>query len=124
MTAPEWFPIQTAPKDGTEILLLYHSEFIRGLGYWVENDKYAYWSVKGNAVFPSRWAPIPKMPGDSVDNLPPEVLALERQFQEIVHDMRERNIHLDPVFIEKLKALNTGEPSCGKETNSAPSIPV
>ncbi len=73
MTA--WQPIETAPKDGTKVIV-----FIPGSGAvcpaWWEVDKYAvrprpYWTHWGEHVFgvrqvrnkpPTHWMPIPPAP--------------------------------------------------------------
>ena len=66
-----WLPIETAPKDGTCVLL-----WVRGyceVGQW-DNDKYAkrpkpFWNADGpwgrigmRAIPPTHWMPIPDPP--------------------------------------------------------------
>lgn len=74
---PQWQPIETAPKDGTNILLLIGGKVIQG--YWCcekWNDAFPGWDV---VVLPSHgcgccgdtnpepthWMPLPKAPEES-----------------------------------------------------------
>ena len=59
-----WRPIETAPKDGTELLLFarYYGPF---LGRWFEDNRGggAYWAVGCcMAARPSHWMPLPLPP--------------------------------------------------------------
>jgi len=64
---PEWLPIETAPKDGTEIDVWVKNGFriinvrwkVDG-GYWVYNRDYINWNWLG--ALPTHWLPIPKPP--------------------------------------------------------------
>lgn len=75
----DWQPIETAPKDGTEILVsrLYQTgkrKRIPEICYWhetIEEDKYdkKYWCVGGDyygikwlAPNPTHWMPLPEPP--------------------------------------------------------------
>lgn len=69
----QWRPIETAPKDGTVVLLFKHSmDFkIRGYGYWEGGDAFVSgWISKGfDETFgnlglgnPSHWMPLPESP--------------------------------------------------------------
>jgi hypothetical protein len=76
---PGWMPIETAPKDGTRVLLGYersHSEE----GYWMGESSSNYWSETGwfasdedplttHPSKPSHWMPLPAAPGATA--LPP-----------------------------------------------------
>ena len=64
----EWKPIDTAPKDGTEILLYWAREARRnGVGSivicawdgedWVDEDGYSFWD-------PTHWMPLPTPPNE------------------------------------------------------------
>jgi hypothetical protein len=60
---PDWQPIETAPKDGTEVLC-----FVGGIGmgpmvlYWM----HGYWREKANSLGlkrpPTHWMPLPAPP--------------------------------------------------------------
>ena len=69
--SPQWQPIETAPKDGTVVLVLMpsilgHGKFSDGVkkGYWmVDLDEWQVEGVGGNvSPQPTRWTPIPKPP--------------------------------------------------------------
>jgi hypothetical protein len=62
-SAEGWRPIATAPKDGTEVLLLE-----RGARYiGVYNSHIGGWMVDGDwPVKPTRWAPLPSPPAEDV----------------------------------------------------------
>jgi hypothetical protein len=58
----EWQPIDTAPRDGTEILLFargHHSDDYRGVGQWSEQSNKWFWSF---AIRPTHWMPLPEPP--------------------------------------------------------------
>lgn len=70
---PKWQPIETAPKDGTSVLLFKQSmDFkIRGYGYWEGGDSFVSgWISKGfddtfgnlGLANPSHWMPLPEPP--------------------------------------------------------------
>ena len=58
----EWKPIETAPKDGTEILVW--DKWDRTAAYWSEVDKI--WRVAGaledDLATPTHWMPLPDPP--------------------------------------------------------------
>lgn len=73
----EWLPIETAPRDGTEVLVWF-SEFYNGMqdiAQW-DDDRYAkkprpYWSGRGLHIWgikayregkPTHWMPLPPPP--------------------------------------------------------------
>lgn len=62
MNNNEWQPIETAPKDGTEILLL--SKCDMGVCYWCSERSFTGWTVGWGMVFrnPTHWMPLPKLP--------------------------------------------------------------
>jgi len=60
----KWQPIETAPKDGTEIRLLgrIKKEYI---GHW--DKEFSVWSVRPHSegffvIMPTHWMPLPKLP--------------------------------------------------------------
>lgn len=58
-----WKPIETAPKDGTWIIL-YHVGLKLGVWYWdggVWNDDSMIWSER-DGCGPSHWMPLPPEP--------------------------------------------------------------
>jgi hypothetical protein len=62
--AQEWQPIETAPKDGTEILLF--SGWDIGLCYWRNDSCFLGWTWGAGNRFnnPSHWMPLPQPPGE------------------------------------------------------------
>ena len=57
-------PIETAPKDGTPIILLY---FDAGRICWVRDGKFVppigWYSINGTGgLHPTHWMPLPKLP--------------------------------------------------------------
>lgn len=55
----QWRPIATAPKDGTRVLLLHHSELFLSIGYWHTGSRYGWWQTSSGQIMPTRWCPIP-----------------------------------------------------------------
>lgn len=58
----EWQPIETAPRDGMEILLFargQHNDVYRGVGQWSEQSKDWFWSF---AIRPTHWMALPEPP--------------------------------------------------------------
>jgi hypothetical protein len=77
MNNNEWKPIETAPKDGTEIIGLYYNggiECIRLMWYLTSevailcgnNQDEAWWSRRSSVtqeiIEPTHWMPLPKLP--------------------------------------------------------------
>jgi len=63
--AQAWQPIETAPKDGTAILLYAPSEVGRGRTVWpgCYVESYAEWlQIGGGFVDPTHWRPMPDPP--------------------------------------------------------------
>lgn len=67
----EWQPIETAPKDGTDVwLFIPDDEPNQAVGYFdVSDDEYQFWSYREslvNEVFgsanPTYWMPLPPPP--------------------------------------------------------------
>lgn len=57
-----WQPIETAPKDGTEVLLTDLRTYKR-TGWWA--SRIEAWSIDTVArplTMPTHWAPLPEMP--------------------------------------------------------------
>jgi hypothetical protein len=61
---PLWQPIETAPKDGT-MILVWFSEAARAMLLWWFDD---HWRFLGSTtipiVYPTHWMPIPEGPGN------------------------------------------------------------
>ena len=58
----EWQPIETAPRDGSEILLFARGPYkddYRGVGQWSEQRNDWLWSF---AIRPTHWMPLPEPP--------------------------------------------------------------
>jgi hypothetical protein len=68
----EWQPIETAPKDGTHIILFWPYVTDEGhvtSGYWYlpgegEIAGWHSWDVNGYATPPTHWMPLPAPPLD------------------------------------------------------------
>ena len=63
----EWKPIETAPKDGTRILLATNDYVFEG--YWHQYSPHCdgWWKVSdienlGNTIYPTHWMPLPEPP--------------------------------------------------------------
>lgn len=60
----DWQPIETAPRDGTQILIVsrYRQLGIM-IGRWAErNGRWAFAEVVGRNVDPTHWMPLPPPP--------------------------------------------------------------
>jgi hypothetical protein len=75
--ASEWRPIETAPKDGTAILLW--SGIVTRVGWWLEED--GIWLVGAGSILrsPTHWMPLPKRPASATE-------AVGRDRQGSVHE--------------------------------------
>lgn len=73
MNKDEWQPIETAPKDGTNILLYAEGRIIEGWYYLIEGRNSGYWKVAtlsphgcgccaDDLENPTHWKPLPKPP--------------------------------------------------------------
>ena len=64
----EWMPIETAPKDGTDVLLFTKEGIIQGYFTYFEWDQtvvYATYDGSGCVAFyrePTHWMPLPPPP--------------------------------------------------------------
>jgi hypothetical protein len=60
---PKWQPIETAPRDGTR-LLLWLPEWKRSeIGSWLSCSRMlGWWSVQAKPVAPTLWQPLPDSP--------------------------------------------------------------
>ena len=64
---PKWQPIESAPKDGTRIIVGYGKQSGFPVQIVFYNKTYNFWSHYGDAVFglennATHWMPIPKPP--------------------------------------------------------------
>lgn len=72
MTDTGWQPIETAPKDGTEVLTF--GPLKDGSGFYYECQAYYHkgawprWPVEwmANCLTPTHWQPLPSPPGDEL----------------------------------------------------------
>jgi Protein of unknown function (DUF551) len=58
---PEWRTIETAPEDGTEVMLFCHTPLgtqFMSVGYCVRDD----WQDSDGTVEPTHWMPLPSPP--------------------------------------------------------------
>ncbi len=69
-----WQPIETAPRDGTRILLFQPEEISRGrvlhravLGHWVACAHSGWVSDGLQHAEPTHWMPLPEAPADEED---------------------------------------------------------
>jgi len=60
----EWFPIETAPKDGRRILIAGHYDCIRwtAIGAWAEGEFHSEPDKFSPLRFPTHWMPLPEPP--------------------------------------------------------------
>jgi hypothetical protein len=73
----EWQPIETAPKDGSDILGAWHwsytdedtgeteSGWCIDKCHWVEDENSTGWRASINAARPTHWMPLPDPPKES-----------------------------------------------------------
>jgi hypothetical protein len=59
VTLQEWQPIETAPKDGTDILLMRRGSYIR-TGFWARRMENWSLDIAVRVDPPTHWAPLPK----------------------------------------------------------------
>lgn len=64
--ADKWMPIESAPKDGTEILLYWQGHMLAfDVGYWSTDIGFEAWRDSGGVKFytdPTHWMPLPAAP--------------------------------------------------------------
>ena len=64
---PEWLPMETAPKDGTMILLAgefdHPGDWRIKMGYWAAYENV--WRLFGGSWQPTRWMPLPALPSNA-----------------------------------------------------------
>lgn len=58
----EWKPIETAPKDGSAIILCQLPHDWVGIGKWVTDDGPEWLLESGFRVWATHWLPIPSLP--------------------------------------------------------------
>lgn len=57
-----WQPIETAPKDGTRVLL-YRAEYAESMAIGYYDSEWACWNAIGGFEFSaSHWMPLPEPP--------------------------------------------------------------
>lgn len=70
MTCTAWNTMDTAPKDGTRVLLAYRIHDLDVIdfevGMWVLNYGCPGWRAAGTFLTPVAWAPIPDMPNAQI----------------------------------------------------------
>lgn len=59
LARPEWRPIETAPKDGTPVLV-FHINSGKSVGMYRHDAKE--WAIVGGGRNPTHWMPLPKSP--------------------------------------------------------------
>ena len=86
-----WQPIETAPKDGTAILLWwpYWSSSRAIVGWWAPRQPDLGWSAwessyQGNCPGPTHWMPLPEPPTE-------ELTEAERQFVNAISPPEEED---------------------------------
>ena len=58
---PGWQPIETAPRDGTNVLAFWSDWGDCGV---VRFDRGEWWAMMHDVVTPTHWMPLPAPPGD------------------------------------------------------------
>jgi hypothetical protein len=67
-----WRPIETAPKDGTRVLV-YAPGHLHMIAAWIEHHGYTYlgpaWFSNNSTILPppTHWMPLPEFPARDVD---------------------------------------------------------
>lgn len=62
----EWQPIDTAPKDGTEVIVLIRPKVIRLGWFFAPSSRTANWcDENGRKIKPTHWMPLPLPPVQS-----------------------------------------------------------
>lgn len=69
MPANGWQPIETAPKDGTYMVLLLPSGFRYVIGRWFAfgqeiHGSTGFWEAHATTITPTHWIPLPAAPGE------------------------------------------------------------
>lgn len=60
---PGWRPIESAPKDGTEVLVLIREKVIRLGWYFRPSSRTEGWcDESGKSIRPTHWMPLPAPP--------------------------------------------------------------
>jgi hypothetical protein len=75
MTTPEykfgtWYPIESAPKDGTEVLLWIPAENTADIGFWGDSHADETTWIEGRDLSPlaaTHWMPLPPPPGETLN---------------------------------------------------------
>ena len=59
-----WQPIETAPKDGLQRVLITDGSRVRESYYVKSQFSNGYWNIDGNGAFlaPTHWMPVPSPP--------------------------------------------------------------
>ena len=73
MTLDGWQPIETAPKDGSSVILFEPFEMVACSGYWAEEDN-EWFPSRGKQFLqqPTHWQPMPTcVYGEPASPLPP-----------------------------------------------------
>ena len=113
-TTPEWQPIETARKDGTNILLLTAGGVVEGSwrwGHWCQDVIECSYDGAGGPVFacsPTHWMPLPPAPGATPPEQaaqPADVALLHRALSALeYHRDQTRPIAQTDAVIEALRA--------------------
>ena len=68
LPAAQWFPISTAPRDGTAVLLIGRYPNNRGWSdiyqSWLQADWADHWARWPHSFAPTHWMPLPAPPSD------------------------------------------------------------
>ena len=60
----EWRPIETAPRDGTEVIAMIARKRIRLAWYFKPSSRTEGWlDENGRSIIPTHWLPLPPAPG-------------------------------------------------------------
>jgi hypothetical protein len=127
----KWHPIETAPRDRTEIILYFKSEQTMVLAYWREAFKSdpegyqddSWWSDKGYSGLcddgskPTHWMPLPEAP-DHMDKVIKEASETVKNWPEAsqfleegIDEMNKEIMKVDekpPVALECLRIARKG----------------
>ncbi len=118
-----WQPIETAPKDGTIVLLAgefdYPGDWRIKIGYWsaCDDDWYLCWA----SWKPTHWMPLPDAPGAQAQPAPSFADAYQGAMEEVAI-WKKRALEAEELNRKFVAEIN-GPVYMGEPAQPAPSVP-